>query len=1418
MGFIQEFKSFLETQGVTRVTLKNYLSDLRFFLNWYKLCYLSEFTPENLDQSVIENFKLQNSPKMAYSSLKRKLSTIRKFAHYLKEHGYLTLNPLDIPGKKGDEENEDLRKIKNYLFIGGVSASSIKNYLGDIKQFLKWADKVILPEAPWLLKKNMYERLDKKLVDEYKERLKTLNLSPLSINRKLSSIRKFVEWAYSEKRITGNFLKRANDLPQPRQPLITLKNIESAPKGDIDLASELKYSGIPPFRLFQRVLRDLDKLLDKMVDSLSFADFFFEDKEKIFRANVTKIPRIQDPLKISNISKSFYDPLSVSLKHLSFPQKIIYMIRFNRPKWYLRYHSYPIVHYIHFAIFVVVMTIIGLIIYQNTLGGYTSVLGTSINPPPRVLSIKQRLLDSSGNPITSPSDVRFAIYDDKEASGSSLLWEEVDRVNPDEDGVFNVVIGQTKLIPPYIFQIYPSLWLGMSVGKQEELRPRQQLAQVGYAQNAQTLENMGIANLNNYTNAVLALDSTGNLLIGGEASHTLEALYGELILSGNKLTLTTVSGTNTNIEISPDGLGIIDIQKPIQNTSNNNNILSALGSVEFDDNVSILATSSGQSAFTINQNDIGPLISASLSGIAKFTVDAFGSTTLAGDLNLSGNNPNIFSTELDSNLSIGTSGEGRLTLQPTSTGDIEFFSSLNNISSSGNLRLTGNIVLASESATTTFGGITYTWPESQTDGYFLKTNGSGNLSWSALPDLITLWDQTNANAGIGTNFPNFKLDVQDSKSATSAAQIFNTSTSNTASGLAIKLGNTSSNTDINNKWVTFEQSGRGIVGLIKGNGASGVTFQGNGVADFAEYLRKDEREKIVYGSVVCLTEEGIVRPCILDNQNIIGITSENPTFLGGENLEDQSIAVGLSGQVLARVSNISGDIKAGDPLTSSIIPGVSAKATREGRIVGRALNKFDSSDCFDPQENFGLIQNNSGKICQGKIYVLLNVSHYEPSFLEKGTQIKNIAIRQSGEGFYELSDELNQAILKVESFQTAIIGNLTAGFIDAQKIITGSIEANTIKIGGENIKDYIARLINNQTEINSPIVEADEVRTNLISPLPSKNLTVKLPQGSSFTIANSTGSSILKVDDEGASLSGRLIANEINSQNLNSDNASVSGTLRAGKIIADTIEGFKEAEVINNYIDLSSSSADLVYANNLRALTGNFVEGLVSQSPSTFADLSIFGQLKIDNSLVLAGNSINVLGVDLELQPLRQGGISIMAGLIYIDTDGNVKFDGNATFSKDVSIKGVLSTNIISPLPDQDITINIGGDYNANFVVKNGTGSALLSLNQSGDLRASGGAYFNKINLPFIKPAFAISPTEVIATGSAGIATISAYQKEITIRNSLVTEKSLIYVTPRTDTGNLGLFLLRQVPGVSFTIGIGTQLAKEISFNWIIIN
>ena len=167
------------------------------------------------------------------------------------------------------------------------------------------------------------------------------------------------------------------------------------------------------------------------------------------------------------------------------------------------------------------------------------------------------------------------------------------------------------------------------------------MANVSLASDAQSVQGLvptTDSNLLANTNAILALNSSGVVSIPGNNATTIESPAGSLELSANGLRLSSGNGTNANVQIYSDGFGLIDIQKPISNSTEYNNIRNADGSstaagaVEVDDLFAILATSSGQSAFTVNQDGNGPIISASSSGTAKFTVDKDGNVIANGNV------------------------------------------------------------------------------------------------------------------------------------------------------------------------------------------------------------------------------------------------------------------------------------------------------------------------------------------------------------------------------------------------------------------------------------------------------------------------------------------------------------------------------------------------------------------------------------------------------------------------------------------------------------------------------------------------------------------------------------------------------------------------------------------------------------------
>jgi len=380
----------------------------------------------------------------------------------------------------------------------------------------------------------------------------------------------------------------------------------------------------------------------------------------LFRAKKWQTSFLKKRL-VTNLPKSLYAPEKMSTKNFSWYKKIVFHLQYTRPEWYKRYHSYAIAKYFNLSVLLIFLLGIGFGLYSALIAGKTAKQAALASPvaPKRILSFQGRLTDASNNPITASTNIRFMIYSDPTASGSSRLWEETDRVSPDQDGIFSLLLGTNGGggnaplcnggnpptspangacgIPQSIFASNDTTYLGVTIESTPELTPRQQIATVAYATNAEVLQGMPPttdSSVVSNANTVLALNSSGVLSISGSTNATtvFQAAASNIKVTGQTAILATNTGSGGDVQLIPDGLGKIDVFRPLQNTSFTGNISTALGAVEIDSIASILATSSGQSALTINQNSTGPLISASTSGVAKFTIDNSGNETLNGTI------------------------------------------------------------------------------------------------------------------------------------------------------------------------------------------------------------------------------------------------------------------------------------------------------------------------------------------------------------------------------------------------------------------------------------------------------------------------------------------------------------------------------------------------------------------------------------------------------------------------------------------------------------------------------------------------------------------------------------------------------------------------------------------------------------------
>jgi site-specific recombinase XerD len=1470
MDLFDFYKQLLSSQKLqpSKVTIKNYLSDLRAFVTWFEKTQTTAFNPDVVTPELVNKYLTGSgfSPR----SQKRYLSSLKKFFSLLNDNGLTLNNPFTVLAeeKKKEEIIADpwqITNFRNYLYETGSSHHTIKNYITDIQAFTDWCTKSYPSDT---ISAAPFSVINPMGLEEYKQRLtNVIHLSPRSINRKLSSIRKYVTFLQSK-----NLITHVKSLPDNVGPevigqkigLEELRKYQEEPK---------TYSSLPPVRLTQKLLSPYGALQDKLASVIASKirqnDFeSFKKAQNLLSQEIALHPEVV-PV---NIPKDFYAPTQSMISSLPFKKKLIHHAKYTRPAWYKKYHALPMAHYLHLGILLVYASIVGFAVYRTVMTPSTSVQAQTATP--KSLYFQGKLTDKNGNPLTNAVPVTFSIYNSMAGTGP-IMWREVETVTPQKDGTISVALGSKNPIPASIFDQYNSLFLGVKVGDAPELAPRQRLSSTSFAADSRMLSGMGVITDSNQTsNVILALDSTGNLTIGDNANPTFQATGGEFTLQGETLILGTNLGSNGNISLHPDGIGLIDMQKALVNTTANG---AMPGSVEVDDQFAVNATQSAQAAAIVNNNGFGgDLFTASSSGITKFVIDTFG------------------------HVGIGTKNP------------------IYDLDVTGNLRVTG---------TTLFNNVPYSWPLSYGGkGAVLTNDGTGKLSW-ADPSTLSGFNQTN---GVVTLKGTTGLQITDaSGSAKFSLQNLDKDVASlsTRADITLQGGSRSIGTENLNS-LTLGSASTGTV-FLSPQGRSVLTAQANGTIGINTTTPTATVDIVGHSqtdSVLHLAADTQASSLAIDNAgtgNLITAGTSSTAKFQVKNNGD--VVIGQNGTGKLTVGTIDPLYTISGQKYSTYAP--SMPGVKE-EVAGRAELAYDpkvqeyaytlnfnqlekGSDLWlfgsviDPNINYVSVlltpdsqamvwykkdiqtrtltflsdspvsvsyrltaprfdhekwSNSSNETADGLV-VPAPPTQSDPQEVSD-TALTDIAFKiASRDGNFSLVDTFGNSLQKVAGFSNLIAAKIQAGIVSASRIDTGSLF-----VGGQNISDYIAQVVQetlNSKGIVSPLAQ-NTTKTNIISPLADDSSVSVSLKDSEFSIhsdKNASSAAVAIIDNQGnARFQGDLSSHDASiAGTLQAQNATVSGTLHAGTVIADSIDGLdsKVASATANYLqnhpqtgdyqtsdvsDITSQNIQLsskeagksVYMNiaTISAQFATFQTGLLSLGASTFNNLAVMDSLSVGTSLKIGSNSLDVIGEDLQIQPLQQGGISFLSGKVRIDQTGKVEFSQDAHFAKNIQVDGTLMTGIISPIPDQDLVISLGtkkNGQNANIQVKNAQGQTALTINSNGDITssgsaqfahdiiASGSAYLAKLNI-FSQPAYATSNTTAVATGSAGTAKLKAYQREITIQDPLVTQDSLIYITPVGSTHNQVVSLLRQVPGVSFTVGIEQAIGADIPFNFLIVN
>ncbi len=144
MNILAQFEEYLtKNKGVSSKTLRNYRADLNHFLKWADKT-VEEIIP-NFSPSLVGQYKgfhLETS--VPNSTANRRLSTLRNFSRFLITHGLIEKDPTEVienmreDRDQGKEFDALMGKFKKHLEEQGLSKSTLKNYVSDVRAFGSW--------------------------------------------------------------------------------------------------------------------------------------------------------------------------------------------------------------------------------------------------------------------------------------------------------------------------------------------------------------------------------------------------------------------------------------------------------------------------------------------------------------------------------------------------------------------------------------------------------------------------------------------------------------------------------------------------------------------------------------------------------------------------------------------------------------------------------------------------------------------------------------------------------------------------------------------------------------------------------------------------------------------------------------------------------------------------------------------------------------------------------------------------------------------------------------------------------------------------------------------------------------------------------------------------------------------------------
>lgn len=520
--------------------------------------------------------------------------------------------------------------------------------------------------------------------------------------------------------------------------------------------------------------------------------------------------------------------------------------------------------------------------------------------PNNIISYQGRLLNSNRVPVSSTSaSILFELY--TASSGGTCVWSNSSatcasataRTVTLTDGLFSENLGDTGAATPYaaisnsIFGDNATLYLQVTING-EVLTPRKYITAAPYALNSQTLDGLD-ADVDGATaSAIVAYNSSGNLVITGNPGGSgvsngavyINPASGDI--SANDVLFGVANGGTSRFTVDAEG----DASFAGDVSANDFVCTDCLGFSELSDSLSLDADTNVSFG----------------SRLLSFNLDS------TGDFAIRSNGVDFARFESHGVLSI-------LSMNTTETGVV--------LHSQTSTTGRGVAVIREDNATDYDGSLFYVSQEnisatSDATAVEILQYGRGNAS------AVSITQDRVANA---------------TTSPTSQALVINVNEAANTDEVILIRSDADGTPDTEFR---FENNGDFF--------GDGATY--NSGADYAEFFPTTDSTLGDYEIACWNPDqENGVERCEKGNTRVVGVISTNPGFVGNNfvgadgNLANNSsyALVGLVGQIDTYVSADAGSIAIGDAIsTSSVYAGYGARAQGGSYIIGRALESLPS--------------------------------------------------------------------------------------------------------------------------------------------------------------------------------------------------------------------------------------------------------------------------------------------------------------------------------------------------------------------------------------------------------------------------------------------------------------------------------------------